>query len=71
MDIGVCQCINNIICCDARIFQIKWQVLTNYFYQEKINSYARMGVDELIIQWISLDDIEGLKLLAKEVLPYI
>jgi alkanesulfonate monooxygenase SsuD/methylene tetrahydromethanopterin reductase-like flavin-dependent oxidoreductase (luciferase family) len=38
---------------------------------ESINSYAEAGVDEIIIQWFLLDDIEGLQVLAEDVLPSV
>ena len=37
---------------------------------ETIHSYAAKGADEIIIQWFLLDDIEGLQILAEEVLPH-
>jgi F420-dependent oxidoreductase-like protein len=37
---------------------------------ESINSYDEAGVDEIIIQWFLLDDIDGLQVLAEEVLPH-
>jgi alkanesulfonate monooxygenase SsuD/methylene tetrahydromethanopterin reductase-like flavin-dependent oxidoreductase (luciferase family) len=37
---------------------------------EQLLAYANAGVEELMIQWISLDDIEGLKVIAEELLPH-
>jgi alkanesulfonate monooxygenase SsuD/methylene tetrahydromethanopterin reductase-like flavin-dependent oxidoreductase (luciferase family) len=37
---------------------------------ETFNSFAEAGVDEIIIQWFLLGDIEGLQVLAEEVLPH-
>jgi alkanesulfonate monooxygenase SsuD/methylene tetrahydromethanopterin reductase-like flavin-dependent oxidoreductase (luciferase family) len=37
---------------------------------ETFNSFAEAGVDEIIIQWFLLDDIDGLQVLAEEVLPH-
>jgi alkanesulfonate monooxygenase SsuD/methylene tetrahydromethanopterin reductase-like flavin-dependent oxidoreductase (luciferase family) len=36
---------------------------------EQLMAYANAGVEELMIQWISLDDIEGLKVIAEDLLP--
>jgi alkanesulfonate monooxygenase SsuD/methylene tetrahydromethanopterin reductase-like flavin-dependent oxidoreductase (luciferase family) len=36
-----------------------------------LQAYADAGVDELIIHWRGLDDIEGLERLAEQVLPYL
>jgi alkanesulfonate monooxygenase SsuD/methylene tetrahydromethanopterin reductase-like flavin-dependent oxidoreductase (luciferase family) len=36
----------------------------------KIRAYAEVGVEELIIKWFGLDDIEGLEVLAEHVLPH-
>jgi hypothetical protein len=38
---------------------------------EYIRAYADIGVDEVILEWIGMDDIEGLELLAKDVLPQV
>ena len=37
---------------------------------DSIHSYAEAGVDEIILQWFLLDDIEGLQILAEDVLPH-
>jgi len=37
---------------------------------ETIHSYAKAGADEIILQWFLLDDIEGLQILAEDVLPH-
>jgi len=36
---------------------------------ERLLSYAEAGVDELIFQWANLENIEGLELISKHVLP--
>jgi alkanesulfonate monooxygenase SsuD/methylene tetrahydromethanopterin reductase-like flavin-dependent oxidoreductase (luciferase family) len=36
-----------------------------------MRTYAAAGVEELIIQWFGVDDLEGLQLLAEQVLPQI
>ena len=36
---------------------------------EQIKVYADAGVEELILQWFDLDDIDGLRAFAKSVLP--
>jgi F420-dependent oxidoreductase-like protein len=37
---------------------------------ETIHSYGDAGADEIILQWFLLDDMEGLQILAEEVLPH-
>lgn len=37
---------------------------------DQLQAYAAVGVEELIMQWFSFDDIEGLELIAEQVLPY-
>ncbi len=37
---------------------------------EQLRGYAAAGVEEVMMQWISLDDIEGITVLAEEVLPH-
>jgi len=36
---------------------------------EEIRAYEAAGVQEIMIDWFELDDIEGLQVLADEVLP--
>jgi alkanesulfonate monooxygenase SsuD/methylene tetrahydromethanopterin reductase-like flavin-dependent oxidoreductase (luciferase family) len=36
----------------------------------QIRNYAQAGVTELVIQWVDLDDIEGLILFSEQVLPH-
>ena len=36
---------------------------------EQIQTYARAGVEELMLQWFDLDDIDGLRAFARSVLP--
>jgi len=36
----------------------------------RMRDYAAAGVDELVIQWCGVDDIDGLNVLADEVLPH-
>jgi alkanesulfonate monooxygenase SsuD/methylene tetrahydromethanopterin reductase-like flavin-dependent oxidoreductase (luciferase family) len=38
---------------------------------DQIRAYAEVGVEELILQWFGLDDIEGLQILAEEVVPHL
>jgi F420-dependent oxidoreductase-like protein len=38
---------------------------------DTIQVYADAGVDELIIQWIAVEDLEGLQVLAEQVLPHV
>lgn len=37
---------------------------------EQLQPYASADAEELMIQWISLDDLEGIAVIAEEVLPY-
>jgi alkanesulfonate monooxygenase SsuD/methylene tetrahydromethanopterin reductase-like flavin-dependent oxidoreductase (luciferase family) len=37
----------------------------------QIHAYEEAGIAELVIQWIGLDDVEGLEVLAAEVLPRV
>ncbi len=37
---------------------------------EQLQAYASAGVEELMIQWISLDDMEGIAVIAEDVLPH-
>ena len=37
----------------------------------QFHQYAEAGVEEFIIQWGAFDDLEGLKLLAEQVLPHM
>jgi alkanesulfonate monooxygenase SsuD/methylene tetrahydromethanopterin reductase-like flavin-dependent oxidoreductase (luciferase family) len=38
---------------------------------QQFHHYAEAGVEEFIIQWGAFDDLEGLKLLAEQVLPHM
>jgi F420-dependent oxidoreductase-like protein len=38
---------------------------------EQIKAYASAGVEELMLQWLDLDDIDGLRAFARSVLPYL
>lgn len=37
---------------------------------EQMSAYATAGVEEMIMQWLSMDDIEGLATVAEHVLPH-
>ena len=37
---------------------------------DQIKAYADLGLEELIIQWWDVDDIEGLHLYAETILPH-
>ena len=37
----------------------------------QIRAYAAAGVEEIMVHWSTLDDIEGLKLLAEHVMPHL
>ena len=38
---------------------------------EQIKSYDTAGVEELMLQWFDIDDIDGLRAFAKSVLPHV
>jgi alkanesulfonate monooxygenase SsuD/methylene tetrahydromethanopterin reductase-like flavin-dependent oxidoreductase (luciferase family) len=38
---------------------------------EELRAYGAVGVEEVMVQWWSLDDVAGLELLAAEVLPHL
>jgi alkanesulfonate monooxygenase SsuD/methylene tetrahydromethanopterin reductase-like flavin-dependent oxidoreductase (luciferase family) len=38
---------------------------------EQLRAYEAAGVEEIILQWSTFDDFEGLELLATHVLPYV
>lgn len=37
----------------------------------RLRAYAAAGVDEVMIQWLSLEDLEGIAAIAEDVLPYV
>ena len=37
----------------------------------RLRAYAAAGVDEVMIQWISLDDLEGIAVIAEDVMPHV
>lgn len=38
---------------------------------EGIRSYARLGIEEIMIQWFARDDMEGLRKIAEQVMPKV
>ena len=38
---------------------------------QQIRAYAEAGVEELILQWFDVNDIEGLQMYAKHILPHL
>jgi alkanesulfonate monooxygenase len=36
---------------------------------EQIGAFAAAGAEEVVLQWPGVDDLEGLQMLAEEVLP--
>ena len=38
---------------------------------EQIRAYGTAGVDEIVLQWVAPEDIDGLEVLAAEVLPHL
>ena len=39
-------------------------------YVDQISKFAEAGVERIMLQWIELDDIEGLEIIARDVLPH-
>ncbi len=37
----------------------------------QMQAYAAVGVEEIMLQWVDMEDIDGLQLLAKQVLPHV
>jgi alkanesulfonate monooxygenase SsuD/methylene tetrahydromethanopterin reductase-like flavin-dependent oxidoreductase (luciferase family) len=37
----------------------------------QIQTYGQAGVEELMLQWFDLDDIDGLRAFATSVLPHV
>ncbi len=38
---------------------------------KQILAYGEVGADEVMLQWFAMDDIDGLRMLAEEVLPHV
>jgi len=38
---------------------------------QQIRAYADVGVEELVLQWFDLDDVDGLRAFARSVLPHV
>ena len=38
---------------------------------EQVAAYARAGAEEFVLQWVDVEDTEGLRVIAEEVLPQI
>jgi alkanesulfonate monooxygenase SsuD/methylene tetrahydromethanopterin reductase-like flavin-dependent oxidoreductase (luciferase family) len=38
---------------------------------EQIGAYGAAGVEEIMVQRLDLDDLEGLQIIAEEVLPHV
>ena len=51
--------------------RVEWNALLGTADEvvEQINAYAQVGVEELILEWFDLDNLEGLQAFAKDVLP--
>lgn len=43
---------------------------TPAMFVDQIGAYAEAGVERFMLQWLDLDDIDGLEIIAKEVLPH-
>jgi hypothetical protein len=37
---------------------------------DDLGRYADVGVERFMLQWLDLDDIDGLEMIASEVLPH-
>lgn len=44
---------------------------TPSMFVDQLNAYAEAGVERFMLQWLDQDDIAGLELLAKEVMPHV
>jgi alkanesulfonate monooxygenase SsuD/methylene tetrahydromethanopterin reductase-like flavin-dependent oxidoreductase (luciferase family) len=53
----------------SRIKSLTWGTPEEVVQQ--FHQYAEAGVEEFIIQWGAFDDLDGLKLLAEQVLPHM
>ncbi|HEX8917235.1 MAG TPA: LLM class F420-dependent oxidoreductase, partial [Chloroflexota bacterium] len=42
---------------------------TAEMWPEQLSSYAKAGAERIMLQWLDLDDLEGLETIAREVLP--
>ncbi|HEX6481314.1 MAG TPA: TIGR03560 family F420-dependent LLM class oxidoreductase [Ktedonobacteraceae bacterium] len=53
--------------------QNSWSAITGTpdMVIRQIQTYEQAGVEELMLQWFDLDDIDGLRALATTVLPYV
>ena len=53
--------------------QSSWQAIvgTPDMVIQQIHTYEQAGVEELMLQWFDLDDIDGLRAFAATVLPYV
>jgi len=53
--------------------QSSWQAIvgTPDMVIQQIHTYAQAGVEELMLQWFELDDIDGLRAFAATVLPHV
>jgi alkanesulfonate monooxygenase SsuD/methylene tetrahydromethanopterin reductase-like flavin-dependent oxidoreductase (luciferase family) len=38
---------------------------------EQIHAYEQVGAEEVMLQWLDLDDMEGLRAFAASVLPHV
>ena len=43
---------------------------TPSMWVEQISKFAEAGVERFMLQWLDLDDMDGLEAVAKEVLPH-
>ena len=40
-------------------------------WAEQLTAYATAGVERIMLQWLELDDIQGLEIVARDVLPQL
>ncbi|HYN87479.1 MAG TPA: hypothetical protein VER55_03055, partial [Ardenticatenaceae bacterium] len=38
---------------------------------ERLKAYATLGAQEIMLQWFDPEDMDGLRLLAEEIVPYV
>jgi alkanesulfonate monooxygenase SsuD/methylene tetrahydromethanopterin reductase-like flavin-dependent oxidoreductase (luciferase family) len=53
--------------------RVEWNALVGTADEivEQIHAYAQAGVEELILEWFDLDNLEGLQAFAEDVLPHL
>lgn len=44
---------------------------TPSMFVDQLNTYAEAGVERFMLQWLDQDDVQGLEILAKDVMPHV